>query len=205
MIAIIDYGAGNIHSIENALEEVGGDVCVTDDHEKIKTSERIVFPGVGAFGSGIKNLAERGLDSVLREEVIDKKKPFLGICLGMQLLMAKSHEFGEHAGLGWFRGDVLRLEPEGGLRVPHVGWNSVSFKKEHHLLDGVKDGSDFYFVHSFSVVPAGEDVVVGTCDYGSSFVAAIARENIFATQFHPEKSQKEGLKILSNFLNWSPC
>ncbi len=204
-IVIIDYGMGNLHSIRKALEYIGGEVLVTSDPKYLRTADRIVLPGIGAFGDGMTNLRGAGLVPVLREEVLEKKKPFLGICLGMQLLADKSHEFGEHEGLGFISGEVRKFSFVDGqsLPVPHVGWNNLGVKKTHPLLDGVKEGSHFYFVHSFHFIPTSENFVIGTTDYGYDFPAVIGRDNIFATQFHPEKSQRDGLKILENFLNWS--
>jgi glutamine amidotransferase len=247
MIAVIDYGMGNLHSIAKALEEVGGNVEITNDHEKIKNAERLVLPGVGAFGDGMKNLQEMGLIEILNEEVRKKQKPFLGICLGMQLVASRSEEFGDHQGLNWIDAEVIRFQfpesakeasPSGGdpkvpeetklyvgvgdlkaephfkqyaftageekLRVPHVGWNTTRFLSDHPLRQGIKDETDFYFVHSYHIIPKEKDMICGICDYGGDFVSVIAFENIFATQFHPEKSQKEGLKILENFLVWNP-
>lgn len=209
MIAVIDYGMGNLRSIAKALEEVGGEVLVTSDRKDIAKADRIVFPGVGAFGDGMKNLRERDLLPVLEEEIMKNKKPFLGICLGMQLLACKSEEFGEHEGLGWIDADVIRFKfpdvtGDEKLRVPHVGWNTVKFTQSHPLLEDIDKEADFYFVHSYHFVPASQDVVIGTCDHGGDFVAAISQENIFATQFHPEKSQQDGLKMLENFINWQP-
>ena len=205
MIAVVDYGMGNLHSIAKALEEVGGDVRITGNHDEIRSAERIVLPGVGAFNDGMKNMYKLGLDDVLKVEVIKNKKPFLGICLGMQLIAKKSEEFGNHEGLGWIDADVMRFSfSDKELRVPHVGWNTVRFTKSYHLCAGIGDEADFYFVHSYHTVPVNQDIIAGTCDYGSDFVACISQENIFATQFHPEKSQRDGLTMLKNFLTWSP-
>ncbi|MBI2636145.1 imidazole glycerol phosphate synthase subunit HisH [Candidatus Peregrinibacteria bacterium] len=206
MIAVIDYGMGNLRSISKAIAYVGGDVLVTRDPEKIRKAERLVLPGVGAFGQGIANLRSFGLIPVLEEEILLKKKPLWGICLGMQLLATSSEEFGRHAGLNWIPADVKRFEfsESARLNVPHVGWNSVRFSKNHPVTGSVKQ-ADFYFVHSYYVRLKNDDLTVGTCDYGGGFTACFARDNIFATQFHPEKSQETGLEMLGNFCRWKPC
>lgn len=206
MIAIIDYGMGNLHSIHKALEYVGGDAVITENPDDLSKAERVVLPGIGAFGDGIANLRKAGFVEALRREVLERKKPFLGICLGMQLLATRSFEFGEHEGLGFIPGEVKKFEfPEAKrLPIPHVGWNSVAIRKEHELLKGIKNNSDFYFVHSFRYLPADQNSVIASCDYGYDFPAIVGSANIFATQFHPEKSQKDGLKLLINFLNWTP-
>ena len=203
MIAIIDYGIGNLRSIAKGLEEVGGEVIVTSDHDVIRSADRLVLPGVGAFGDGMRNLQEKGLDALLTEEVRQKGKPFLGVCLGMQLICTKSEEFGEHKGLGWIEADVKRFS-DPTLRIPHVGWNTVCFQAAHPLRQDIKDEADFYFVHSYYVAPRNKDAVMGITEYGGEFASILAFDNIFATQFHPEKSQKDGLKILKNFLTWNP-
>ncbi|MBP9694926.1 MAG: imidazole glycerol phosphate synthase subunit HisH [Candidatus Magasanikbacteria bacterium] len=206
MIAIIDYGMGNLGSIANALEYVGGDVVITSEPKDVRDADRIVLPGVGAFGDGIKHLKDTGWIAALNEEVIVHKKPFLGVCLGMQLLAKKSFEFGEHDGLGWFDAEVRRFSfsPESGLCVPHVGWNDISIEISHPVLNGIPDRSDFYFVHSYAIEDIENSSLVASSDYGKKFAAIIARENIFATQFHPEKSQKWGLRLLKNFIDWQP-
>src|SRR3989344_1868175 len=204
MIVVIDYGMGNLHSIAKALEYVGAEVLISSKIPDVKRADKLVLPGIGAFGDGIANLRELGLLDVLREEIVAKAKPFLGICLGMQLLADKSYEFGEHEGLGFVPGEVKKfdfLDNSKKLPVPHVGWNSMHFRTTHPILEGVRDGSHFYFVHSFHFVPQGENSLIGMSNYGYDFPAAIGYDNIFATQFHPEKSQKAGLKILKNFIS----
>lgn len=203
MIAVIDYGMGNLGSITKALEYVGADVVLTQDPAVAAQAEKLVLPGVGAFGLGMKNLRAFGFIPVI-EEAMKKKKPFLGICLGMQLLAKKSYEFGEHDGLGFVDAEVKKLEVLPPMKVPHVGWNAVVWKRAHPLLYGIKESADFYFVHSYHLTPADISFVIGTTDYGGEIVAALAYENIFATQFHPEKSQQAGLKILENFIHWTP-
>ncbi len=204
MIAVIDYGMGNLHSVRSALVMVGADdVVLTRDPAVLRASERIVLPGVGAFGECAKNLRASGIVEALEEEVMTKKKPMLGICVGMQVLATEGHEMGVHAGLGWIPGAVDPL-PVKDLPVPHVGWNEVIHDGTHPMLKGIKSGATLYFVHSYAFVPEDPSVVAATCDYGGAFTAAIARDNIFATQFHPEKSQQDGLRLLETFLSWNP-
>jgi glutamine amidotransferase len=205
MIAVIDYGMGNLRSLAKALARVGGEPVVTRDPDVVRTAARIVLPGVGAFGQGMENLRAFGLLQVLEEEVLGKRKPFWGICLGMQLLARSSEEFGMHKGLGWVPGEVRRFAfpLEARLNVPHMGWNTVTFTRDHPVT-GLARQTDFYFVHSYVVIPDNAGVHIGVCDYGGPFCAALGRENIVATQFHPEKSQREGLAILKNFCKWDP-
>ncbi|MEK7218311.1 MAG: imidazole glycerol phosphate synthase subunit HisH [Patescibacteria group bacterium] len=205
MIAVIDYGMGNLRSIAKALEHVGAEVTVTRDPAVIRSAERLVLPGVGAFGNGMGNLRSFELLPVLEEEVLGKKKPFWGICLGMQLLARSSEEFGEHQGLGWIPAIVKRFSfPAGSpLKIPHVGWNTVTFAREHPVTAG-REKADFYFVHSYYVAPDGDGLTAGTCEYGTRFAACVTRDNIFATQFHPEKSQQDGLRLLRQFCHWQP-
>ncbi|MDD4286961.1 MAG: imidazole glycerol phosphate synthase subunit HisH [Candidatus Peribacteraceae bacterium] len=205
MIAVIDYGMGNLRSIAKALEYAGGEVAVTRDPEVMRKADRFVLPGVGAFGNGMDHLRSFGLIPALEEEILHKKKPFWGICLGMQLLAEKSEEFGEHRGLGWIPAEVKKFSFPGGanLKIPHVGWNTVTFVQEHPVTKGMKN-VEYYFVHSYYVVPKEKSLVAGTCTYGVDFAACIARDNLFATQFHPEKSQEAGLKMLRNFCDWRP-
>lgn len=203
MIAVIDYGMGNLKSVSKALEAAGAQVCVSADPNVLRQAERIVLPGVGAFSEGMRHLEEAGFIQELAEQVRKKKKPFLGICLGMQLLAQRSHELGVHRGLGWIDGEVVLLETgDKRLKVPHVGWNEVSFDKNNPLFSGVKQSASFYFVHSYHFDCRDRQAVIGTCGYGIRFTAAIQKENIFATQFHPEKSQEAGLRLLSNFINY---
>ncbi|WP_457570087.1 imidazole glycerol phosphate synthase subunit HisH [Desulfurobacterium sp.] len=199
MIAVIDYGMGNLRSVSKAVEYVGGDVIVTDDKEKIKDAEAIILPGVGAFKDAVKNLRERDLwETVITE--VEKGKPFLGICLGLHLLFEKGYEFGEEDGLGIIKGKVVRFELPHDYKIPHMGWNQVSIKKNSPFLKEIKEGEFFYFVHSYYVKPEDKSVILTTTDYGIEFVSSIEKDNVIATQFHPEKSQKAGLKLLSNFL-----
>jgi glutamine amidotransferase len=196
MIAIIDYGMGNLRSVEKALEKVGAQVTVTRDADEITAADKLVLPGVGAFGDAMKNLQKRGLVDVIRREV-DAGKPFLGICLGLDLVFEESDEHGLHAGFGFLPGRVELLPTK--MKIPHIGWNQINIRKESKLLAGIPDGSYFYFVHSYAVVPREESDILCTTDYGCEFVSAVERDNITAVQFHPEKSSSLGLKILENF------
>ena len=209
MIAVVDYGMGNIHSVRHAFITLGADVVVTNKPEELRAAERIVLPGVGAFGECMKNLRAAGVLEVLSEEVRSKKKPFLGICLGMQVLASVGEELGRNEGLDWIPGTVKRLEVDKtkGLVVPHVGWNEVRWAPHHEagpLFKGLRQNGTFYFVHSFVFVPTDPKVTAGICEYGDDFTCAVLEDNVFATQFHPEKSQQNGLTLLSNFLDWKP-
>lgn len=201
VVTVIDYGVGNLRSIAKALEAVGADVCVSGRPEDIRKAERLVLPGVGAFARGMANLGEAGLIDALREEVLEKGKPLLAICLGMQLLARESHECGVHTGLSWLAARVVELEPQG-LKVPHMGWNEVFPEGGTPFFSGLGRAPIFYFVHSYHVVCDEPKMVVATCEYGAAIAAAVWHENIFATQFHPEKSQDNGLRLLGNFLSW---
>lgn len=194
---VIDYGMGNLRSVSKALEYVGFEsVVVSGDKNLVKEAEVLVLPGVGAFGDAMKNLRSLELIEPIRKH-IEKGKPFLGICLGLQLLFEKSYEHGIHEGLGLLKGEVKLLPPT--VRIPHIGWNQVWFKKRGEITEGLKDGDYFYFVHSYRVIPKEEGVVLSTTDYGEEFVSAIWIDNLLAVQFHPEKSQKKGLRLLENF------
>lgn len=199
-IVIIDYKMGNLRSVEKAFEKIGASVVVTQDRDIIKSAFKIVLPGVGAFKDGMKHLEELDLINTLHEEVIQNKKPFLGICLGMQLMSKKSYENGKTAGLGWIDADVVKFDSSN-LKVPHVGWNNILYKKENVLFEDIPNNSDFYFVHSYHFSSL-EDIVTSSTDYGDNFVSSLQKDNIFAVQFHPEKSQKVGLKLLENFVNF---
>ena len=200
MIAIIDYGVGNLTSVKNALDFLKIESEITSDIQKIEKASGIILPGVGAFGFGMENLKKAGLIEVLNKEVIKNKKPFLGICLGMQLICKKSYEDGEFYGLGWIDAEVLKFNFENKkLLVPHVGWNEVECDVISPILGEGKAEKTFYFVHSYYLNVKDNNCVVGWCDYGLKFPAIIQKENIFAVQFHPEKSQTEGLAILKKF------
>lgn len=203
-VAIIDYGAGNLTSVKNALDILGIPSKITSSVNDIVSASRIILPGVGAFGYGMDNLQKLGLVEVLQNEVIAHKKSFLGICLGMQLIFKKSWEEGEFKGLGWLEGEVVKFDAsvrtsDGTLRVPHVGWNTVDCDTESLIFKGGSSQQTFYFVHSYYPSVANKDVVIGWCEYGRRFPAAVQKDNIFAVQFHPEKSQTEGLEILRKF------
>jgi len=200
VIAVIDYGMGNLRSVGKALEYVGADVVITGEPSKLKDSRALVLPGVGAFRDAVKNLKGKGIWDVVIEEV-KKGKPLLGICLGLQLLFEKSYEFGETEGLGLIKGEVIKFNLPPEFKIPHMGWNQVFKKKESPLLEGIKEGEFFYFVHSYYVKPEEEGVVLTKTDYGGLFfTSSIEKDNVFATQFHPEKSQRAGLKLLENFV-----
>jgi glutamine amidotransferase len=201
MIAIVDYGMGNVASVKNALNFLGAEAAVTSNPADFEQATHIILPGVGAFGDGMRNLRERGLIPVLSREALERKKPFIGICLGMELLADIGEEGGENIGLGWIAGRVRHLRiDEKELRLPHIGWNDVTPRPTARLFAGVVSPV-FYFVHSFVLEPDDDAITVATCEYGETFVAGVERENIFGTQFHPEKSQKSGLAVLRNFLD----
>lgn len=199
-VTVIDYGMGNLRSVRNAFEALGADVNVSEDPKVAFAAERIVLPGVGAFGDGMDNLRRRGWIDFLEREVRENGRPFLGLCLGMQLLATTGTEHGTHAGLGWVTGTVERIESDK-VRVPHVGWNDVEFTKENGLYAGLSSPEAFYFVHSYTFCPQDPDVVSGVCHHGGEFAASVEFDNIFATQYHPEKSHKIGLAVLQNFLS----
>jgi len=214
-VALIDYGSGNLHSAGKALERAareggtGMQVIVTSDPDAVRRADRIMLPGVGAYAD-----CRRGLDAVpgmvdaLTEAVIDKGRPFLGICVGLQLLATRGLEHGTTAGLDWIAGDVVKITPDdASLKIPHMGWNALDVRRPHALLDGIPtgaDGLDAYFVHSYHLNAAQPADVVATSQYGGTVTAMVARDNIAGTQFHPEKSQRLGLALLANFLKWAP-
>ena len=197
MIAIVDYGMGNLRSVEKGFLKVGVDARVVSDSKAVDDAKGVVLPGVGAFRDCIRNLTDANLtDAIIR--AIRKGKPYLGICLGLQVLFSESEEFGICKGLDVFRGRVVRF-PEDGLKVPHMGWNTVKIERRPPILDSIPDESYFYFVHSFYVVPEDRSIVASNTDYGTAFTSMVWNDNVFATQFHPEKSQELGLKILKGF------
>jgi len=198
MIAVIDYGMGNLRSVQKGFERAGYEAEVTRDAGRIASARGVVLPGVGAFHACMENLARFRLVEPIRD-VIVKKKPFLGICLGFQLLFSESEEFGKQQGLDLFPGKVVGFHPDNGLKVPHMGWNRIEKKRESPFLEGLSNGDYVYFVHSFYVVPEASSLIATTTDYGSPFVSSIATDHLFACQFHPEKSQEIGLRILANF------
>ncbi len=201
MIAIIDYNMGNLASVKNAFAKLGKDTVVESDPAKFKEYDKLVLPGVGAFGDAMEHLNERNMVEAIREFAASGK-PMLGICLGMQLLFESSEEFGEHEGLGLIKGDVVKFDAtafEEPLKVPHMGWNRM-FTKEHPLFENLDDEHYLYFVHTYHVVCANESDIVGETYYGYKFTSAVAHENIMGIQPHPEKSHDNGLKILENFI-----
>ncbi len=201
MISVVDYGMGNLRSVSKALESLGGRVQVTSDPGAVKASDKLVLPGVGAFGDAVSELKTRGLWEPLAAH-IRAGKSFFGICLGLQLLLSESEESPGLPGLGIFPGKVIRFR-SGGIKIPHMGWNQVEYQGKHPLLAGVPSGSSFYFVHSFYAAPQEAALGFGRTLYGQeNFAAVLAQDRVFATQFHPEKSQEAGLRILKNFLEW---
>ena len=199
-MAIVDYGKGNLRSVQKAFAEVGFDAQVTSDAREIEGADKVILPGVGAFADCVTTLRSKQLDGPIVRH-IDKGKPFLGICLGLQMLFDVGYEDGEHAGLGIIPGKCVRFDVDRtrGLKVPHMGWNQLRFKKPSPLFRDLAPESNVYFVHSYYVVPKEADIVAATTDYGGEFTSSIWRDNLMATQFHPEKSQKVGLQILRNF------
>ena len=203
MIAIIDYGLGNLESVKKSLVAVGAVAVITNDHEKILRADKIVLPGQGAFADGIKNLRQSGLIPILNKQVLDKKKPFLGICLGLQLLGETSFENGKHQGLGWIKGNIIKLKVGNREKLPHIGWDNVSANKNSRLFSKIPADSDFYFVHSYYLNPKNQKIITATCTYGEKFPVAFIQKNIWAILFHPEKSQNYGLQLLKNFISLS--
>ena len=199
-IAIIDYNMGNLRSVEKAFQKIGANVVITNDHNVINHADKIVLPGVGSCKEGVENLRQLNLINLLNTQVIENKKFFLGICLGMQLLGSKSYEMEETPGLNWIKGEVVKFNAQK-LKVPHVGWNTVRFTRSNALFEKIPDKTDFYFVHSY-YFRAETECAACLTDYGIDFVSSVNKGNIFGCQFHPEKSQKFGLEILKNFGNF---
>jgi len=199
MIAVIDYGVGNLFSLCSSLQRIGTEAVVTSDPETIRKADKVILPGVGAFADAAKKLRDSGLDKVILEQAAQGKE-IMGICLGMQLLFEKSYEFGEHTGLGLLKGSVIPMEGTipAELKIPHIGWNALHFTKESKLLKYIKPGDCVYFVHSFYVDPGAESVVA-TAEYGKHVTAAVQKDNVMGCQFHPEKSGEVGLNILRAF------
>ncbi len=198
-IAIIDYKMGNIKSVENSFKKAGARIEVTSDPEKIKNASAVILPGVGAYRDAFKNLEEMDLIKPIYESI--KNKPFLGICMGMQLLFEYSFEGGKNKGLGVFKGFVGRIPP--GVKIPHIGWNQIEIKKKSKLLKDIKQGENFYFVHSYHVIPEDKSIISSITDHGTSIVASIEQDNVFGFQFHPEKSSTYGQKLIRNFIDLS--
>ncbi len=209
--AIIDCSIGNLHSAEKAFQRMAretnaGDIAVVSDPEEVFRADRIVLPGDGAFPACRESLlATDGLDEALQEAVVGRGRPFLGICVGMQMLADRGHEYETIAGLGWIGGDVERIRPsESGMKVPHMGWNDMVLEGENPVLEGLNSGDHAYFVHSYQFRVADPTNRLAHCDYGGEITAIIGRDNIVGTQFHPEKSQAAGLRLIANFLAWTP-
>lgn len=210
-LAIIDYGSGNVRSVQRALEaaanhhEIKLTAILTDDPDRIRQADRIVLPGVGHFADCAAGLASRsGVAEALNEAVFRSRRPFLGVCVGMQLMATVGREDVETRGLGWIPGVVERIAPQPALPVPHMGWNVLTDMKAHPVLADLGPEPHVYFVHSYAMKPEMRDHIATRCDYGGKFVAAVARDNLFGTQFHPEKSQMAGQTLLANFLRWKP-
>ena len=201
MITIVDYGMANLRSVQKAFEKVGAVAEITSDPERLAKADKIVLPGVGAFRDAIVKLRESHLAEPIIEH-INEGYPFLGICLGMQMLFERSHEDGLHIGLGVLPGEVIRFAAQPGLKVPHMGWNQLNFPNKCPLFAGLAEGDAVYFVHSYYAVPVEEKLVSASASYPTPFCAAVWRDNLFATQFHPEKSQHVGLTMLKNFADW---
>ena len=199
MVAIVDYGVGNLFSLECSLNAIGAEVTVTADPEVLRKADQVLLPGVGAFGDAAEKLRSTGLDAVIKE-LAAKGKPLLGICLGMQLLFEKGYEYGEHEGLGLIKGSVVPMEGviPADLKIPHIGWNALTFKNPSPLFRNIKDGDCVYFVHSFYAADC-EKNLIATAEYGAELTAAVANKNVFGCQFHPEKSGRVGLNLLKAF------
>ncbi len=201
MILVVDYGMGNLRSVSKALEHLGGDVLVSSDPKQLDKCDKMVLPGVGAFGDAVKELRANKLYGAVIAH-IKKQKPFLGVCLGLQLLFPESEENPGSSGLGIYAGSVRMFRSQG-VKVPHMGWNQVTLRQKHPALKSIPDNSYFYFVHSYYAVPKDTSLTAGSCRYGDEeFTAIAAKDNVIATQFHPEKSQEAGLRLLKNFLEW---
>lgn len=198
MVVVVDYGMGNLRSVQKGFEKIGAVAVISRDPDEVARADRLVLPGVGAFPECMKNLGRFDLIEPV-VEFVKSGRPFLGICLGLQLLFDESEEFGLHKGLGLISGTVKAFDRNMGLKIPHMGWNQVRFAKKSPIFEGIEDESFFYFVHSYYVVPSDTSSIAGETEYGIRFTCAISGDNIFAVQFHPEKSQQIGLRILQNF------
>ena len=200
MIAIIDYGMGNLRSVQKAFERSGCSAIITNNPEKLLIADKVVLPGVGAFHACMQNLEKSGLIEPIKK-IVARGTPFLGICMGLQVLFDEGEEFGNHKGLGIISGKVIRFKLPKSYKIPHMGWNRIQKKKSAPLLADIEDNSYFYFVHSYHVVPEDRNIIATTTDYGKEFVSSIVKDNLFACQFHPEKSQTVGLKVIKAFGN----
>lgn len=200
LFVIVDYGMGNLKSVLNALRFLGCNALISNKAEDIERANAVILPGVGAFREAMDNLKQLGLVDALNKQILENKKPFLGICLGMQLIAKDSEEKGYYKGLGWIDGNVRRIAVRGGQRLPHIGWNNITILKENPLFTGISSDFNFYFVHSYHL-QCNESCVSAECNYGIDVAAALQKKNIFAVQFHPEKSQSNGLRLLRNFIN----
>lgn len=211
-VALIDYGSGNLRSAAKAIERAAGEaessynVLVTSDADAVRQADRVVLPGVGAFADCKRGLSEvPGMLEALEEVVHRRGRPFLGICVGMQLMAERGREYGVTEGLGWIRGEVVKLEPaDPALKIPHMGWNELNIRHPHPVLAGLPEGSHAYFVHSYQFRLADPDTLIASADYGGPFAAVIGRDNLVGTQFHPEKSQAVGQRLIAGFLRWRP-
>ncbi len=209
-VALIDYGSGNLRSAAKAIERAAGEaeasynVLVTSDADAVRRADRVVLPGVGAFADCRRGLSEvPGMLEALEEVVHRRARPFLGICVGMQLMAERGREYGVTEGLGWIKGEVAKLQPtEPGLKIPHMGWNELNIRQRHPVLAGLPEGAHAYFVHSYQFKLADPDTLIASADYGGPFAAVVGRGNLVGTQFHPEKSQATGLALIGNFLRW---
>ena len=197
-VCILNYGSGNVQSVKNALDRLEINSMISNDSDTVRNSSHIILPGVGAFGPAMKRIQELLPLKTIEDQVSNHKKPYLGICVGMQVLAEKGYEHGIHKGLGWL-GECEVIENTKHLRQPHIGWNSLSITKKSPILDHIEDESDFYFVHSYIMNGVSDSYVIGETDYGKKFPSVISKENIFGVQFHPEKSQESGLRLLRNF------
>ena len=200
MVAIIDYGAGNLQSVKKALDFIGAESKITNNKDEINAASHIILPGVGSFADAMSCIRERGLEETIKKSA-NGSKHFLGICLGLQLLFESSEESPGVKGLGVFKGDIVTIPKDNGLKVPHIGWNSVKLNQTNGIFEGIKDESYFYFVHSYYLKNADEDIVAGTTEYGVPIQCAVQNGRVCATQFHPEKSSEVGLALLKNFVN----
>jgi len=207
---IVDYNSGNLRSAEKSFQRMAdelnaGAIIVSADPDLVRSADRVVLPGVGAFADCRRELgAIDGLFGAIEEQV-KSGKPFMGICVGMQMMASRGLEHGEHAGFDWIKGDVTLMQPsDDSLKIPHMGWNELNLESNHPVFDGIASGDHAYFVHSYHLVPENDDDLLATVDYGGPITAAVARDNIVGTQFHPEKSQSTGLRLIGNFLAWKP-